>query len=251
MQLSRDHYERPAMQAEKLGQGARQDLRRGETLYAEDDQTQDWFVVSSGVLRTCRYLTDGHRQVTGFYFAGDVLGFEAPVRRTSAEAVMDVTVMRYDRGLLDGRHDGGLNAQSSAREMLLSALDAAEGRIELLGLRSACERVAGFLLRMDRPADTDHDGIIVLPMVRADIADYLALTVETVSRTLSLLGRRKLLAFFGPQRVKLLNRETLEDLAGGKPWTMNTVLAATKSIGFGSGMGLANGRAPYAHGSAA
>jgi hypothetical protein len=48
-----------------------------------------------------------------------------------------------------------------------------------------------------------------------------------------------------------LNRETLEDLAGGKPWTMNTVLAATKSVGFGSGLGLANGRASYAHGSAA
>jgi CRP/FNR family nitrogen fixation transcriptional regulator len=216
MQFSRNHSDRQSLQAEKSANGSRQDLRRGETLYAEDDAALDWFVVASGVLRTCRYLPDGHRQVTGFYFAGDVVGLEAPIRRTSAEAVTDVSVMRYDRAVLDGRDDTVVASQGSAREVLLTALDAAEGRIELLGLRSASERVAGFLLRMDGQADAD--GFIYLPMGRADIADYLALTVETVSRTLSLLGRRKLLAFRGPQRVKLLNRETLEDVAGGKPW---------------------------------
>jgi CRP-like cAMP-binding protein len=216
MQFSRNHSERQSLQAEKAASGARQELRRGETLYAEDDAALDWFVVSSGVLRTCRYLPDGHRQVTGFYFVGDVVGLEAPVRRTSAEAVTDVCVTRYDRALLDGRDDTLLATQGSAREVLLTALDAAEGRIELLGLRSASERVAGFLLRMDGQADSD--GYIYLPMGRADIADYLALTVETVSRTLSLLGRRKLLSFRGPQRVKLMNLETLEDVAGGKPW---------------------------------
>jgi hypothetical protein len=63
----------------------------------------------------------------------------------------------------------------------------------------------------------DQDGYIFLPMGRADIADYLALTVETVSRTLSSLARRKLLSFRGAQRVLLVNREQLEDLAGGPP----------------------------------
>ena len=216
MQFSRNNIDRQSLQSEKNANGSRQELKRGETLYAEDDQSLDWFVVTGGVLRTCRYLPDGHRQVTGFYFSGDVVGLEAPMRRTSAEAVSDVTLMRYDRLLLDSRDETIVSSQGSAHDVLLGALDAAEGRIELLGLRSASERVAGFLLRMDGQADID--GYIYLPMGRADIADYLALTVETVSRTLSMLGRRKFLAFRGPQRVKLLNREQLEDVAGGKPW---------------------------------
>jgi CRP-like cAMP-binding protein len=229
MQFSRNQSDRQSLQAEKSANGSRQDLRRGETLYAEDDAALDWFVVASGVLRTCRYLPDGHRQVTGFYFAGDVVGLEAPARRTSAEAVTDVAVMRFDRAVLDGRDDMSVASQGSAREVLLTALDAAEGRIELLGLRSASERVAGFLLRMDGQADAE--GFIYLPMGRADIADYLALTVETVSRTLSLLGRRKLLAFRGPQRVKLLNHEALEDVAGGKPWVPHPAFIPAMPVG--------------------
>ncbi len=197
--------------------GVRQVLSRGETLYTEDDFAGDWFIVLSGVLRTCRYLPDGHRQVTGFFFPEDVFGLEAPTRRTSAEAVTEVVLMRYDRAFLDGDEEVSLPSLGHARHLLLGALDAAEGRIELLGLRSACERVAGFLLRMDSLMDAD--GYIFLPMGRADIADYLALTVETVSRTLSLLARRKLLSFRGPQRVLLVSRSQLEELAGGRPWS--------------------------------
>ena len=195
--------------------GVRQVLSKGETLYAEDDFAGDWFVVLSGVLRTCRYLTDGHRQVTGFFFPEDVFGLEAPTRRTSAEAVTEVVLMRYDHSFLDDGEDLPLPTLGNPRQLLLGALDAAECRIELLGLRSACERVVGFLLRMD--SLMDQDGYIFLPMGRADIADYLALTVETVSRTLSSLARRKLLSFRGAQRVLLVNREQLEDLAGGPP----------------------------------
>jgi CRP-like cAMP-binding protein len=190
-------------------------LSKGETLYAEDDFAGDWFIVLSGVLRTCRYLTDGHRQVTGFFFPEDVFGLEAPTRRTSAEAVTEVVLMRYDHSFLDDGEDLPLPTLGNPRQLLLGALDAAECRIELLGLRSACERVVGFLLRMD--SLMDQDGYIFLPMGRADIADYLALTVETVSRTLSSLARRKLLSFRGAQRVLLVNREQLEDLAGGPP----------------------------------
>lgn len=206
--------------SDRVTLGLRQVLSRGETLYAEDDFSSDWFVVVSGVLRTCRYLPDGHRQVTGFFFPDDVVGLESPTRRTSAEAVTEVVIMRYDRAFLDGKDELAIPSKGAARQLLLGALDAAEGRIELLGLRSACERVAGFLLRMDSLMDTD--GYIFLPMGRADIADYLALTVETVSRTLSLLGRRKLLSFRGPQRVLLVNRSQLEELAGGRPWSSPT-----------------------------
>ena len=123
--------------------------------------------------------------------------------------------MRYDHSFLDDGEDLPLPTLGNPRQLLLGALDAAECRIELLGLRSACERVVGFLLRMD--SLMDQDGYIFLPMGRADIADYLALTVETVSRTLSSLARRKLLSFRGAQRVLLVNREQLEDLAGGPP----------------------------------
>lgn len=208
--------------SDRAAHGVRQVLSRGETLYTEDDFSGDWFIVLSGVLRTCRYLPDGHRQVTGFFFPEDVFGLEAPTRRTSAEAVTEVVLMRYDRAFIDGDEGVTLPTIGHTRNLLLVALDAAEGRIELLGLRSACERVSGFLLRMD--SLMDEDGYIFLPMGRADIADYLALTVETVSRTLSLLARRKLLSFRGPQRVLLVNRSQLEELAGGRPWSSPTTM---------------------------
>ena len=208
--------------SDRAAHGVRQVLSRGETLYTEDDFSGDWFIVLSGVLRTCRYLPDGHRQVTGFFFPEDVFGLEAPTRRTSAEAVTEVVLMRYDRAFIDGDEGVTLPTIGHTRNLLLVALDAAEGRIALLGLRSACERVSGFLLRMD--SLMDEDGYIFLPMGRADIADYLALTVETVSRTLSLLARRKLLSFRGPQRVLLVNRSQLEELAGGRPWSSPTTM---------------------------
>ncbi len=208
--------------SDRAAHGVRQVLSRGETLYTEDDFSGDWFIVLSGVLRTCRYLPDGHRQVTGFFFPEDVFGLEAPTRRTSAEAVTEVVLMRYDRAFIDGDEGVTLPTIGHTRNLLLGALDAAEGRIELLGLRSACERVSGFLLRMD--SLMDEDGYIFLPMGRADIADYLALTVETVSRTLSLLARRKLLSFRGPQRVLLVSRSQLEELAGGRPWSSPTTM---------------------------
>lgn len=220
--------------SDRAAHGVRQVLSRGETLYTEDDFSGDWFIVLSGVLRTCRYLPDGHRQVTGFFFPEDVFGLEAPTRRTSAEAVTEVVLMRYDRAFIDGDEGVTLPTIGHTRNLLLVALDAAEGRIELLGLRSACERVSGFLLRMD--SLMDEDGYIFLPMGRADIADYLALTVETVSRTLSLLARRKLLSFRGPQRVLLVSRSQLEELAGGRPWSspatmMQNIAYSTKRDG--------------------
>ena len=179
-----------------------------ESLYLEGDSAQHWFEIRSGVVRTCRFMADGQRQLTGFFFAGDVLGVEQGVRRTSAEAVGEVAVLRRDRrGPLTGHEAGGRPLAS----VLDQALASAEERILLFGLRTAAERVAAFLLMMAR-ATSQHD--VCLPMSRADIADYLGLTVETVSRTFSHFARTSLIELRGPHQFRVRDQARLSRTAG-------------------------------------
>lgn len=187
--------------------------RKDAPVFGEEAPADSWYEVHSGVVRTCRYLPDGHRQVTGFFFPGDLIGVDGPTRRAAAEAVTAVVLHRYDHRLLDFAAERDEDDASLVDRVLKHALRSAEDRVALLGLRSAAERVAGFLISMSLKAGPD--GNIELPMCRLDIADHLALTTETVSRTLSQFARRRFIGFFGPQKVRILDRQELEDLAGG------------------------------------
>jgi CRP/FNR family nitrogen fixation transcriptional regulator len=180
-------------------------------IYAEGDDADCFYKVVSGVVRTCKFLSDGRRQIDAFHVAGDVFGFEtAAEHRLSAEAVSDCTLITCRRRgfeLLAGRDD---RVAGQLFTYAMRCLERAQEHSLLLGRRSASQKLATFLLEMvDRRCGNE---VIDLAMTRQDIADYLGLTIETVSRTLSQLERDGIISLPTARRVCLKNPGALRHL---------------------------------------
>lgn len=195
----------PLMSAETSGACRR--CPRGTTLYHQGDPATTWFEVASGIVRTCRFHADGHRQLTGFFYPGDTFGLDRDWYEETAEAVTDATLRGHARPA-GGRDDDDDNA----RDALVRALGSARSCIFLLGHRTAQQRLAAFLLVIANRTGGGLGGL--LPMSRADIADHLGLTIHTVSRTLSTMARKGLIAFDQPSRFRIRDAVRLRDLAG-------------------------------------
>ncbi|MDB5397588.1 MAG: fixK [Rhodospirillales bacterium] len=193
--------------------GTVQSVRAGCGLYAEGDAAGYWYRVTSGVLRTCKLLPDGRRQIDDFLFPGDFFGLEArPDHSFAAEAVTGAAVVRYSRTRLDLLAADDVCVSARLLQLTLKQLGKAHERLLLLGRKTAGEKLASFLLEMlDRSPALDS---IDLPMSRTDIADYLGLTIETVSRTFSSLKQNEVVALPNAQRVIILDRDALEELTG-------------------------------------
>ncbi|QPQ55860.1 helix-turn-helix domain-containing protein [Allosphingosinicella flava] len=200
---------------ENAGPAASSLLRigKGVAIYYEGDKARRWYEVVSGIVRTCRYHVDGHRQLTGFFYAGDFFGVDKDHYKETAEAVTNVVIRRHGpEASAQGRTDGrGEDTETALRRALTSAQQC----IFLLGHRTAAERVAAFLLAAALRLGATKG--VPLPMSRNDIADHLGLTIHTVSRTISDLARRQLIALEGPQRFRILDEAGLRDLAGEDP----------------------------------
>jgi CRP-like cAMP-binding protein len=188
-------------------------VARGAELYSEGDAADSWYQVKSGVLRTCKLLPDGRRQIDAFLSPGDFLGFEGlPEHSFGAEAITSATVVRYSRARVERL--AAENARLGARllQVTLRRLSEAHEHLLLLGRKTAEEKIASFILEMLGSA-SDRD-VIELPMSRSDIADYLGLTIETVSRTFSALKQDGVLALPSAHRIVVLDRAALEELNG-------------------------------------
>ena len=179
-------------------------------IYGETEPAEYLYRIVSGAVRTYKILTDGRRQVSGFYLPGDVFGLEVNVEHAfSAEAIVTTKALVMKRNALSAmaRRD-----QDIARKLL--ALTAAElARVQshvLLLIKSAQERVASFLIEMSDRISTGDS--VELPMSRQDIADYLGLTIETVSRTLSTLEQASAIELSSSRRIVLRNRSALDRL---------------------------------------
>jgi CRP/FNR family transcriptional regulator len=172
-------------------------LKPGAVLAREGDPAPHVFSITSGSLRVYKLLPDGRRQITGFLFAGDFLGLAIGDDYVfSAEAMEPSTVCRFRKGPFRA-----LVQQSSPLEhMLLNRtmheLAAAQNQMLLLGRKTAIERMAYFLLDLPGhdPARPSAPGHVRLPMKRAEIADYLGLTIETVSRVLTRMKLKGLIS---------------------------------------------------------
>ena len=180
-------------------------FRKGEIIFSQGDPGDCWFEVISGTVRTCHFHVDGHRQLTGFFYQGDVFGVEYGSRDAAAEAVTNTILAR--RPAMNGEPDA--QGQNRALER---ALDSANQCIFLLGRRNAAERVAAFLLIAAKRLSAI--GSVPLPMTRGDIADHLGLTIHTVSRTISGFVRQGLIELDGPQSCRLLDLDGLRAIAG-------------------------------------
>jgi len=181
-------------------------FEKSQSVYHQGDPAHHWFEVVSGIVRTCRFMSDGHRQLTGFFYAGDVFGVDISSYCESAEAVTDAVLRRVCSAGLSSE------PQPEAPRALEKALESARRSIFLFGHRTAANRVAAFLINT-----ADRSGIqagVNLPMTRSDIADHLNLTLHTVSRTISNFARKGLIALHGRQNVRILDLGGLRSIAG-------------------------------------
>jgi CRP/FNR family nitrogen fixation transcriptional regulator len=202
----------PASDQEPLAQtihlmGAIMSYPRNTEVFGENEPADYLYKVASGGVRTYKILSDGRRQISGFYLPGDIFGLEFADEHTcSAEAIADAKVLVIKRGALATL--AGRNAAVARELFALTAreLRRVQERVLLL-VKSAQERVASFLLEM---AERGRSGnAIELPMSRQDIADYLGLTIETVSRTLSSLESCAAIELSSSRHIVLRNRSAL------------------------------------------
>jgi CRP/FNR family nitrogen fixation transcriptional regulator len=184
---------------------------RDAEIYGEGEPVDHFYQVDSGAVRTYKVLSDGRRQIGAFILPGDVFGLEAGIAHSfSAEAVTNSTVRVAARSALEtmAERDVALSREIWARTA--EKLQQAEGHMLLLGRKTAEERVASFLLEMsDRVRNAST---IELPMSRQDIADYLGLTIETVSRTFTHLESKAAIELPSSRRISLRNRGALQRL---------------------------------------
>ncbi|MGO9673285.1 MAG: helix-turn-helix domain-containing protein [Methylocella sp.] len=181
-------------------------------IYGDGDENASFYKVLSGVVRTCKFRSDGRRQIDAFHLPGEVFGFDASARhRLSAEAVCDCAVVAYRWRALEAPSeiDDRLVGQFFAYAM--QNLQRAQDHSLLLGRRSAAQKVAAFLVEMLDRGACDH--VIDLAMARQDIADYLGLTIETVSRTLSNLERDVVISLPTARRVCVNNAQALRRIS--------------------------------------
>lgn len=183
-----------------------------EEIYGEGEPAEWVFRVVSGAIRVFTVLDDGRRQIHAFHFPGDVFGLENGADYSqSAEAICESHIEIGRRTVLDAA-----SAQDcqTARELWLltaEALGRASKHLVMLGRKTARERVAGFLVEMRRR--TGQQNVVDLPMSRIDIADYLGLTIETVSRTLNEFQRTGLIDLPKCRHVRLCNSRLLDAMA--------------------------------------
>lgn len=186
----------------------------GETLFNEGDEADCIYEITSGMLRLYKLLPDGRRQIMGFLTAGHLLGLAPEGTYVyTAEALTDLTLCRYRRSGFDRLIDSVPGLARRLWTFTADELRTAQGQLMMLGRKTAMEKIAGFLLMQAELQGTP--GEIRVPMTRSDIGDYLGLTIETVSRTLTKLKRDGVIALPKLDHVEFCDRDRLEDLAGG------------------------------------
>ena len=185
--------------------------RKDEEIYGEGEPSEYVYQVIRGAVRTYKLTSDGRRQIGTFHLPGDVFGLESGIKhRLAAEAIIDTTVRLVKRSSLEQAASVDVQVARKLWSMTAGELRHAEDHMLLLGRKNAMERVANFLLEMDRRLAVA--GMMALPMCRRDIGDYLGLTLETVSRALSQLHGEGVLGFSGARQIVLRNRQHLRNM---------------------------------------
>ncbi|MFB6448409.1 helix-turn-helix domain-containing protein [Bradyrhizobium tunisiense] len=187
--------------------------KKGKEIYGEKEPAEYVYQVKTGAVRSYKLLSDGRRQIGAFHLAGDIFGLEnGTTHRFTAEAVVDTAVLLIKRQSLETVAESDALVAKNLLGMTTTNLQHAEDHMLLLGRKTSLERVAAFLIEMDKRLTAA--GVLALPMSRRDIADYLGLTLETVSRAISHLHELGVLGFVGntQRQIILLDRHQLASL---------------------------------------
>ncbi len=200
---------------ERLATVARYEI--GESIYRYNDPSEHWYRVVGGAARKSAVTGDGRRHIVEFIFPGDLFGFGTTRGRDfCVEAIVPGTlVARYPRRCAERLADSDPQLAGNIRKVAFASIGRLQRRMVTLGRSSALEKVSAFLLEMADRSHTVPANAVFLPMSRYDIADYLAMAVETVSRALTELRGRHTIAFRGVRQVRICNRDALEEVADG------------------------------------
>jgi len=199
-------------ESERFAQPAR------SLLFREGDQASRAFSIGAGIVKLSRLLADGKQQVVGFRFPGDIVGYGASAAYPyDAELLTAGSFCKIERRRLDALLRRYPVMERRLLDMCLAELAATQEQLVTVGRRSAEARVASFLLGLEeayrrRGAVPDP---LPMPMTRSDIGDFLGLTLETVSRTFTAFKKAKWIEEPAHQKLRVLDRETLGDLAEG------------------------------------
>ena len=193
--------------------GVRMSYARNTEIYGEGEPADYLYKVMSGAVRVSKLLDDGRRQVTAFHLPGEIFGLElGKEHRFSAEAISESSILVVKRSTvlaLAGR-DGEVARQLWT--LTADALQRVQDHMLVLGCMNAKERVANFLLQLAKRVSSGNE--VELPMPRQDIADYLGLTIETVSRTMTQLENDATITLPTSRHIVLRNRAALSRLNG-------------------------------------
>ena len=188
--------------------------RRGAEIFGEAEPAEFIYQVVEGAVLSYKLLSDGRRQIGAFYLPGDIFGLEnGSAHRFTAAAIVHTTVWLLKRRGLEDIAEGDVSVTHDLLRLTTKNLQHAEDHLLLLGRKTAPERVAAFLCEMD--SRLGGATVMTLPMSRQEIADYLGLCLETVSRALSRLRDSGILSFRDPtqRKIVLLDRSKLAELA--------------------------------------
>lgn len=201
-------------------EGEQLDLPARAVLVHEGQQEDEVFLIEGGAVMLSKALRDGRRQVVGFRFAGDLItrGGGNETWSVTVQAIAPALVRRIPWETLDPLLDSEPNLWRWLLNQAGNEIVAAQGQLLTVGRRNKEERLAAFILEIwhrtkGRPSRPPE---VVLAMHRPEIADYLGLTTETVSRVLGQFARDRLIDLPHPSRIKLLSRTGLEELALGR-----------------------------------
>ena len=185
-------------------------FRRGETIFGEGDELRCSYKIVSGAVRLSRITEDGRRQIVEFRTAGDFVGFEWDGQYAlSAEAIRDVVAVRFMRTRVDRLVEERTDVRESLVALIREELRAAHDHLITLGCQGAKERVANFLLQLARKARANDGDTLEVELGRQDMADYLGLTLETISRTLSEFKRFGAIGLPKRRQIKILSKAKL------------------------------------------
>ena len=193
-------------------------FRIKDTIFSDSDDANYFYVLVEGGVRLCKVRSNGRRQIVRLVLPGDLFGVEIGTKhKLTAEALSDVTVRRYPRKSIERLDDAMSETQRMVMALLYRERATVQQHLVMIGRHSAKERVASFLLLLQERTEIRAREKLDLPIGREDFADYLGLTVETVSRALSELRRTGLIRFLkNPRQLAILDLDALQTAANGR-----------------------------------
>jgi CRP/FNR family nitrogen fixation transcriptional regulator len=188
-------------------------FHRGQEICSQSEPAEYWYCVVSGAARRYVLRADGRRQIVGLLLPGDFFGFTSgDVYDVTAQAVGEGTVVAaYPRRRVELLADSDPAIAREIRQIAFDVLSRMQSQLLIIGRITALEKVGSFILEMAGRTSQGRGDSVALPVSRYDIADYLAVSVETVSRSLTDLKHRGVIQLSGTRTVKIVDRDALED----------------------------------------